>query len=580
MLRNKLRHVWLGTVTVAAALAGVGCSSSSSPSSGGKTIDVPAGTTGAGTGTGTGNGAADQTTTLSGGAGSTFGGAAGTTGAAGTGASQPYPAVAGAAGAGPANAPPVNSGSFGNVGTGGGQDFAAFRAALAAGLIPGTATLDASGFFAEHFTSLPAPTCGQTFCLHGMLSVSPDLANGGNWTLLQMAMNSPIDPATVAKPPLDIVVVLDRSGSMADAGKMDYAHQGIKLLVDALGEADTFTFVAFDDQIQTLFGPARVTDKTAIKALVDSVQPRGSTDIYDGLEAGYKAALSVGDETQQRRVIFLTDGLPTAGNTDHTAIEAMSAGYNQKYVGLTTIGLGTDVDAGLLRQLSDQGGGNFYFVEKPDAVTEVFTQELAFFVAPIAYDLELSFGELPAYSIKQVYGTNLWKKTPSGGTVAIPSVFLVSRTSSMPDATGGRRGGGSAIMAELGPDATEIPSTGTCDVAQLHLKYRLPGSQTIETQDATVSYDVGNVATVTTGDAATGYYSSKDVEKNTIILGLFVELRDTTTLAQTNPAAALAKLTAFQPKFTARIAGWADADLIDDVSIVQQYVDVLKAHAP
>jgi hypothetical protein len=58
------------------------------------------------------------------------------------------------------------------------------------------------------------------------------------------------------------------------------------------------------------------------------------------------------------------------------------------------------------------------------------------------------------------------------------------------------------------------------------------------------------------------------------------ELRDTTTLAQTNPAGAYAALTAFQPKFKARIAGWADEDLIDDVAIVQQYVDVLHAHAP
>ena len=135
-------------------------------------------------------------------------------------------------------------------------------------------------------------------------------------------------------------------------------------------------------------------------------------------------------------------------------------------------------------------------------------------------------------------------------------------------------------MAELGPNAMQIPASGTLDVAQLHLKYRLPGSTTIVTQDATISYDVGNVALLTTGDAATGYYSSRDVEKNTIILGLFVELRDTTALAQTNPAAALAKLTAFQPTFKTRIAGWADADLIDDVAIVQQYVDVLHAHAP
>jgi Ca-activated chloride channel family protein len=559
MRRNELRNIWLGMVTLTAALTPAGCGSSAAGS-----FDPSAAHNGTATGSATGS-----------------------AGTGSTGSSYPAsPAIAGSAGStgsggasGPVNqAPP--SGSFANVGTGGGQDFAAFRAALAAGLIPGTATLDAAGFFAEHFTSLPAPTCGQTFCLHGMLSVSPDLARGGQWTLLQMGMNSPIDPATITKPPLDIVVVLDRSGSMAAAGKMDYAHQGIKLLIDALGDADVFTFIAFDDKVETLFGPAPVVDKTAVKAIVDSVQPRNGTDIFDGLEAGYKAALSVGDETHQRRVIFLTDGLPTVGDVSHVDIEAMSASYNAKYIGLTTIGLGGDVDASLLRQLSEQGGGNFYFAEQPAAVQEIFTQELAFFVAPIAYDLKLTFDQLPAYSVKSIYGTNLWKATSTGGVVSIPSVFLVSRTSSMPDATGGRRGGGSAIIAELGPDAAQIPAAGAVDVAQLHLQYRLPGSTTIVTQDADITYDVGNVAMVTTGDTATGYYSSKDVEKNTIILGLFVELQKTTALAQTNPTAALADLTAFQPKFKARIAGWADADLIDDVAIVQEYVDVLKAHAP
>jgi Ca-activated chloride channel homolog len=519
----------------------------------------------------------DKRSPFPGGQSSTATGGSGTTGTGtgtGTGASS-SPPVGGTGAAGTAGAAtPVVPGSFGSVGTGGGQDFAAFRRALNEGRIPAPASLDAAGFFAEHYTSLPVPTCGKTFCLHGMLSVSPDLARGGQWTLLQMGMNSPIDPATVAKPPLDLVVVLDHSGSMAAAGKMEYAKLGIKLLVDALGDADTFTFIVFDDKVQSLFGPAPVVDRTALKALVDSVQPAGSTNIFGGLEAGYKAALSVGNETQQRRVIFLTDGLPTAGVIDHGQIETMSAGYNDKYIGLTTIGLGSDVDATLLRQLSEQGGGNFYFAEKPAAVQEVFTQELAFFVAPIAYDLELTFGEMPAYKVKQVYGTNLWRAQATGGQVRIPSVFLVSRTSTMPDATGGRRGGGSAIMAELGPGSVAIPSIGVAEVAKLHLSYRLPGSTTIETQDADVAYDVGDVAA-----APDGFYSSRDVEKNTIILGLFIALRDATARAQTDPRGARDALVAFQPKFKARIAGWADADLIDDIVILQQYIDVLGTAA-
>jgi Ca-activated chloride channel family protein len=463
---------------------------------------------------------------------------------------------------------PNAPGAASNVGLGGGQDFAAFRLALDQMRIPTPDMLDVAGFFAEHYTSLPAPTCGKTMCLHGLLSISPDDLHGGEQTLLQMGMNSPIDPATVQKPPLDLAVVLDHSGSMADAGKMEYAKQGVQLLVDGLGEADTLTLVVFDSTAQTLFGPARVTDKAAVEAIVNGVQPGSGTNIYDGLEMGYKAALSAGDETQDRRVIFLTDGLANQGISDAASIEQMSAGYNAKYIGLTTIGLGSDADLTLLRTLSEQAGGNFYFAESPSAVTEVFSQELAFFVAPIAYDLQVTVTQLPSYDIGAVYGTKLWKVTATGGQLQMPSAFLVSRTSPDPDpTTGGRRGGGSAIMAELA--ATDaLPHTGTCDAATLSLSYRLPGSTTIETQETTVAYDTGAVSAGT-------YYSSTDIEKNTIILGLFFALRDATSLAQTSPAAARDLLVTYQPKLQARIAGWADQDLLDDLTIVQQYIDVL-----
>jgi Ca-activated chloride channel family protein len=324
--------------------------------------------------------------------------------------------------------------------------------------------------------------------------------------------------------------------------------------------------------VQTLFGPTGIgANRAQLSTIIDGIQPNGGTDIFDGLQTGYKAALSVGDETQQRRVIFLTDGLPTAGDTNVDQIKAMSAGFNDQHIGLTTIGLGADVDAGLLRDLSEQGGGNFYFVEQPAAGQEVFTQELAFFVAPIAYDLELSIDELPAYTVKQVYGTNLWRASMGGGQVRIPSVFLTSRTSSMPDSTGGRRGGGSAIMAELSPTPAH-PTAGQCDVANLHLRYRQPGQTEFQTQDAAIAYQVGDETA-----SPDGFYSTHDIEKNTIILDLFVALRDATAQAAINPRGARDLLAAFQPKFKLRIAGWADADLIDDITILQQYIDVLNA---
>lgn len=485
---------------------------------------------------------------------------------AGSGYDPGYPGSTGSPGSA-SDAGSSGGGSFGSVGTGGGQDFAFFRKALAEGKVPSVDSIDAAGFFAEHYTSLPAPTCGKTFCLHGMYSVSPDYVRGGDWTLLQMAMNSPIDPATITKPPLELAVVLDRSGSMM-GNKMEYAKQGVQLLVDALGPADRLTLIAFDNEIETVFGPATVTDKAALKTKIAGIYPRGSTNLYDSLNAGY-AAISGASEQLQRRVIFLTDGVATAGNTSSDAIKKMSADWNAKHLGLTTIGLGSDVSISLLRGLAEQGAGNFYYIEKVEAVKEVFTEELAFFVAPLAYDLELTYTEMPAYTTKTVHGTNLWTSFLGGGKIAIPSVFLVSRTSTAPGPDGGRRGGGSAIIAEL--QATGKVPLSLHDVAKLNLKYRTPGSSVFETQEVLVKHE-GQPGVSPEG----GSFDNKAVEKNTIILGFFVAFRDATKLAQTDRPGARALLESFQSKITARLAGWTDEDLLDDLKILQQYINVLK----
>ena len=462
------------------------------------------------------------------------------------------------------------NGGFGNVGVGGGQDFAAFRQALDHGQIPSPGTLDSTGFFAEHYTTLPAPSCGQTFCLHGLLGVAQDLAHGGSWTLLQMGMSSPVDPSTVKKPPLDVAVVLDHSGSMAEDNKLTYARLGVKQLIEALGSDDVFTFIAFDDKVSTLFGPAKVIDKAALEAQVDAIAPGGGTNIYDALETGYKAVLSAGDETQQRRVIFLTDGLPTVGDTDHAAIATMSAGYNNQYVGLSTIGLGGDVDAPFLRGLAETAGGNFYFIDQPSAVMNVFAEELAYFVAPIAYDVDLTFDEQPYFAVKEVFGTHLWQKTATGGAVHVPSVFLVSRQSTDPSpTTGGRRGGGAAIIAQL--DTTAAPSvTGTYDVAQLHLRYRLPGGTSYLTQDVPVSWS-GVPGQAPDG----GYFSDPSLATNDLILAFYVAFRDATAKAVSDPKAALTILTDFRPRIGAALMGSTDADLLDDLRLLDEYIAIL-----
>src|SRR6185436_5297728 len=159
----------------------------------------------------------------------------------------------------------------------------------------------------------------------------------------------------------------------------------------------------------------------------------------------------------------------------------------------------------------------------------------------------LTFTEVPGYSLKAVHGTALWMPNAGGGKVSVPSVFLVSRTMTAPGPNGGRRGGGSAIIAELGASGADgTIASAPRPVGSVSLKYRIPGQRDFETQQVTVSYTPPPIPMG--ASEIPDYYSAEAVEKNTLILGFFIAFRDATQKAQTDRPAALELLTAFQAR--------------------------------
>src|SRR5215831_4846122 len=92
------------------------------------------------------------------------------------------------------------------------------------------------------------------------------------------------DQKKVHRTPLNIAVVLDRSGSMAGA-KIEKARQAAMELVDRLAPGDIFSLVVYDDNVQVLVPAQRVEDRRALKARIARIQPGGSTALYAGVQA-------------------------------------------------------------------------------------------------------------------------------------------------------------------------------------------------------------------------------------------------------------------------------------------------------
>jgi Ca-activated chloride channel family protein len=468
-----------------------------------------------------------------------------------------------------------NATGWNNIGSSGAQDIGQFRSILEQGGIPAANTLDANGFFSEHHTQLPPPECGNDICLHGMLAVHHDWVYGEYQAALQVAMNSTIEATSLERRPLDLVVVVDTSGSMVQGSALIYVKQGLHILIDELEPDDRMALVRYEGFVEVLATFAEPSDATALHALVDGLYADGATNFYDGLEAGLQMAANVSNPERQSRLIMLSDGEPTTGITDDESIIAMAEGYIADGVGLTTIGVGTNFNVELMRGLAERGSGNFYYLESAQAIQEVFTEELRYFVTPVAYDLQIEVVNGAGYTLGSVVGTHLWETDGYRGTINIPAVFLASRTSDddPPVGDGGRRGGGSAILIQMIPNDAWPELTDPHRVAELRLSYRLPGSGLIVEQVLTVSNPDAPGAAL-----EQPYYSHQAIEKNYAMYNMYLGLKDAATRAEHSHNEALWVLEQLEARGSAWNFEMQDEDIEADLLLVDRFMENLRAH--
>jgi Ca-activated chloride channel homolog len=211
------------------------------------------------------------------------------------------------------------------------------------------------------------------------------------------------------RPPLNLSLVLDRSGSMSDAGKIDYLKRAAKMAVDRLNERDTLSIVEYDDAITVMVSPTRVTDTRRYHRLIDELSPRGSTNLAGGLDQGVEEALEARGSIARdggtiNRVVLMSDGLANAGVTDPNQIRNMVRAAKNKGVRVSTMGLGRDYDEDLMQDVAENGGGRYYYIEHPTQMARVFEEELATLFRTSARDCEFTFDGTAAVRKAEIVG--------------------------------------------------------------------------------------------------------------------------------------------------------------------------------
>jgi len=188
--------------------------------------------------------------------------------------------------------------------------------------------------------------------------------------------------------PLNLAVVLDKSGSMTGA-KLEKTKQAAMQLVDRLAPNDVFSLVIFSDEAQVLVPAQKVGDTEALKEKIEGIEAGGSTALYAGVKMGADQLQEFFSEKRINRVILLSDGLANVGPSSPRELRRLGGDLSEKGISVTTIGVGDDYNEDLMAGLAEASDANYYYVQDTEKLPEIFAKELGELLTVAARDVRI-----------------------------------------------------------------------------------------------------------------------------------------------------------------------------------------------
>lgn len=254
-----------------------------------------------------------------------------------------------------------------------------------------------------------------------VISYRPSYGEDGYFLLLA----SPEVKSPDTKPlPKTVIFVLDRSGSMAGK-KIEQARKTLKSVLNNLREDDLFNIVVYDDRVES-YKPEleRYSSRNRDEAerYVDNIREGGSTNIDSAL----KSALGmIRDESRPSYILFLTDGLPTAGETQELRIADNCRQANGRRARLFCFGVGFDVNARLLDRLSGANSGTSEYVKPDEDIESHVGRFYAKMTSPVLANLKV---ELAGIDVNRTYPRDLPDLFEGGQIVSVGRYRQSGRT--------------------------------------------------------------------------------------------------------------------------------------------------------
>ncbi len=204
-------------------------------------------------------------------------------------------------------------------------------------------------------------------------------------------------PALADRPPLNLVFLIDTSGSMQHANKLPLLKQSLRLMLSELRPDDQVAIVTYAGSAGQVLEPTPAAERAKITATLDNLQAGGSTAGQAGLQQAYAVAEGMMDEGDVTRVLLATDGDFNVGLSDPEALETFIADKRDSGTYLSVLGFGRgNLDDATMQALAQNGNGQAAYIDTLSEARKVLVDQLSGALFPIANDVKIQVEFNPA----------------------------------------------------------------------------------------------------------------------------------------------------------------------------------------
>ena len=239
------------------------------------------------------------------------------------------------------------------------------------------------------------PEPDSTHPFEPTISVLPSPWNSGT-ELVHIGIQGEL-PAIEDRPPLNLVFLIDTSGSMQDANKLPLLKQSFRMMLNELRPEDEVSIVTYAGSAGQVLEPTKAGERSTILSALDRLEAGGSTAGAAGIEQAYLVAEEMAGDGEVTRVLLATDGDFNVGVSDPAALEELIAEKRESGTYLSILGFGRgNLDDATMQALAQNGNGTAAYIDTLSEARKVLVDQLTGALFPIANDVKIQVEFNPA----------------------------------------------------------------------------------------------------------------------------------------------------------------------------------------